>query len=177
MKRLFILFFMLTSVCGMSQIRIDRDYGTDGINVLLHYECREAFQVYSDSGEVIGFLENHFENELWPVITVFRAERRKLYVYVEGLRGWIDRDVPLCIQPRGYVGEAYKNHYTDVPLNARPSECSKIKWIDSYDWLMIVDYDFKGGWLKVAYRDQNGVLRYGWLSPHYQCPNPYSTCN
>ena len=67
-------------------------------------------------------------------------------------------------------------HDAQFPLYAEPSYMSdSIIVVGTYDELPVIKYN--NGWIYTVAYDTTGGEFAGWLSPQYQCANPYTTCN
>ena len=64
-----------------------------------------------------------------------------------------------------------------IPLYSWPDTKSKVAfYIDNPSWGdLYTVIGCKGNWLEIRHTE-NGVVKKGWLSPDFQCANPYSAC-
>ena len=64
-----------------------------------------------------------------------------------------------------------------IPLYSKPNTKSQVSYyIDNPSWGDLYTITgCKDNWLEIEFTE-NGIIKKGWLSPDFQCANPYSSC-
>jgi hypothetical protein len=110
--------------------------------------------------------ENYFVGTIYDMKNEFSFVRGSYVQDTTEFMGWIETK---------YLG-IYLMMGDKIPLYSEPKPSSTKIFINNPEWypLEIIKCDRK--WLYIKYKDKNQE-RIGWLSPEFQCPNPYTTCN
>ena len=148
-------------------------------NYLLLRLSEEASCLLYDSTRlcVIDTLKHDFQNENYIMLRVDSNYEDMIYVepiWTLGFlyestpykKGWIYLSKDIIVFP----------HDAQFPLYAEPSYMSdSVIVVGTYDELPVIKYN--NGWIYTVAYDTTGGEFAGWLSPQYQCANPYTTCN
>jgi hypothetical protein len=167
-----LLFWILCPLLLLSQNKKDVNPCNCGA-VLLNKQ--QQVPLLDNKGNIISYIMDDTIKEDYFGIFIFKISHNLAYVSASATlydtiprKGWIQTK---------YLG-IYPSSSFKINLYSKPDIKSKIKsQINKPEYYPFNIIDCKGNWLYVKYLDADNKYKEGWLSPHDQCSNPYSTCN
>ncbi|MBP8754815.1 MAG: hypothetical protein KBF51_13505 [Chitinophagales bacterium] len=174
--KLIMHFFSIIILCSCISQHKEQVFEDDNLWNALIFSNQIEVPIYNntDRNEILIFIKNDTLTEDYFLIEVIENRNGMAKINaVSGLSrneiitGWIDINfLGIYTRPRNDIGS--------VPIYQMPNENRVIFDLNTNKILKIIDIINK--WFKIT-NSENGVVKDGWLSPSYQCPNPYSTCN